>query len=107
MSAVKLSNSSIIATIDLGIQPSGIAITPDSRFAYVTNFNTLYAGENFTDLTPGQGTVNIIDIQTNTVVPPTIVVDQSPANIAIAPNGRYAYVSNFASNTVNVIALPR
>jgi len=97
--------ASLIDSIDVGIQPSGIAITPDGRFAYVTNYNTLYAGENFTDLTAGQGTVNIIDIKKNKVIAPTIAVDQSPANIAIAPNGKHAYVTNYTSNTVNVIDL--
>ena len=71
----------------------------------LANYNTLYAGSNFSDLTAGQGTVNIIDIATNTVIPPIIAVDQSPANIAISPNGEFAYVSNYTSNTVNVIAL--
>ena len=106
VSVVKLKKGLIVDTIELGIQPSGVAITPDCRYAYVTNYNTLYAGENFTDLTAGQGTVNIIDTQKHKVIPPTIVVGQSPANIAIAPDGRHAYVTNFTSNTVNVIALP-
>ena len=106
VSVVKLSNNTIVDTIDVGIQPSGIAITPDGRFVYVTNYNTLYAGSDFTDLTSGQGTVNIIDTKTNLVVSPTIVVGQSPDAIAISPNGRNAYVSNYVSNTVSVIALP-
>lgn len=106
VSAVDLTSNTIIATIDLAIQPSGIAITPDGRFAYATNYNTLYADSvNFNDLTPGQGTVNIIDIATNTVLPPTIVVGQSPDAVAISPNGQYAYVTNYTSNTVSVIAL--
>ena len=95
----------IIKTIEVGIQPSGIAITPNDRFVYVTNYNTLYAGENFTDLTPGQGTVNIIDTHKKILLPPTIVVGESPADIAIAPNGTYAYVTNYTSNTVSVIKL--
>lgn len=106
VSAVDLSDNSIVATINVGIQPSGLAISPDGRFVYVTNYNTLYAGSNFTNLTAGQGTVMIIDTATNTVVPPVIAVDQSPANIAIASNGEIACVSNYISNTVNVIALP-
>lgn len=106
VSVVDLASNTIVATIDLGIQPSGIAITPDGRFAYATNYNTLYADSvNFNDLTAGQGTVNIIDIATNTVLPPTIAVGQSPDAIAISPNGQYAYVTNFTSNTVSVIAL--
>lgn len=97
---------SIITTIELNsIQPSGIAVAPNGDFVYVTNYNTLYAGEDFTDLTPGQGTVNIIDAHRKEVVPPTIVVGESPSAIAIAPNGRHAYVTNYTSNTVDVIAL--
>lgn len=107
VSAVDLSSNTIVATMNVSIQPSGLAITPDGRFAYVSNYNTLYASPTgFQNLTPGQGTVNIIDIATNTVIPPIIAVDQSPANIAISPNGEFAYVSNYISNTVNVIALP-
>ncbi len=105
VSVVNLNTNSIIATVDLGIQPSGIAITPDGRLAYATNYNTLYAVTGFNDLTPGQGTVNIIDTATNQVIPPTIAVDQSPSAVAISPNGQFAYVSNYISNTVNVIAL--
>ena len=105
VSVVDLTTYTIVATINLGIQPSGIAITPDGRYAYASNYNTLYAGSGFTNLTAGQGTVNIIDIATNTVIPPTIVVGQSPDSVAISPNGQFAYVTNYTSNTVSVIAL--
>lgn len=107
VSVVDLVNYVITATINLGIQPSGIAITPDGRFAYATNYNTLYAvpAPYFDNLTAGQGTVNIIDIATNTVLPPTIAVGQSPDAVAISSTGEYAYVTNYTSNTVNVIAL--
>lgn len=106
VSVVDLNSNVVIGTINLAIQPSGIAITPDGRFAYASNYNTLYAGSGFTDLTAGQGTVNIIDTATNTVIPPTIAVGQSPDAVAISSNGEYAYVTNYTSNTVNVIALP-
>ncbi len=105
VSVVDISNNTIVATIPLGIQPAALAITPDGRLAYASNYNTLYAATGFNNLTPGQGTVNIIDIATNTVISPTIAVDQAPAGIAISPDGEFAYVSNFISNTVNVIAL--
>ncbi|MDP3889246.1 MAG: YncE family protein [bacterium] len=103
VSVVDLSTNTVIKVIKLGIQPSGIAITPNGKFAYVTNYNTLYLGANFTDLTPGEGTVNIIDICTNTVLCPVIVVGASPANIAISPDGEFAYVTNYSANTVSVI----
>lgn len=103
VSVVNLRTNTITATITLGTQPSGIALTPDGRFAYVSNYNTLYLGPNFTDLTAFQGTVNIIDTCTNKVLCPVIIVGSSPANVAIAPDGRRAYVSNYTSDTVSVI----
>ena len=106
VSAINLKTNTIAATINVGIQPSGIGITPDGKYAYVTNYNTLYAGSDFTDLTAGQGTINIIDIATNTVMSPTIAVGQSPDAVAISSHGEFAYITNYTSNTVNVIALP-
>jgi DNA-binding beta-propeller fold protein YncE len=51
VSVVDISSNTIVATIPVGIQPSGIAITPDGAYAYVSNYSTLYDGPNFTDLT--------------------------------------------------------
>lgn len=106
VSAVDLNNNTIVSAITVGIQPAGLAIMPDGFFAYSSNYNTLYNGGGFTDLTSAEGTVNIIDIQNNITVAPIIGVGLSPDAIAISPNGRYAYVSNYSSNTVSVIALP-
>ncbi len=103
VSVVDLKKRAIVENIPLGIQPSGIALSPDGRFAYVTNYNTLYLGPNFTDLTPGPGTVNIIDTACDRVLCPVITVGASPANIAISPDGRRAYVSDYSANTVSVV----
>jgi YVTN family beta-propeller protein len=103
VTAIDLKTNTVIATITLGTQPAGLAITPDGRYVYVSNYNTLYKGPGFTDLTAGQGTVSIIETATNTVIPPTIVVGKSPAAVAIASNGIYAYVPNYTSNTVTVL----
>jgi len=105
VSVVDLQTHTIVATIKVGTQPSGLAITPDGDFVYVSNYNTLYWGPDFTALNAGPGTVNIIDTQTNQVVSPTIAVGLSPDAIAIAPDGLYAYVTNYTSNTVSVIPL--
>jgi YVTN family beta-propeller protein len=103
VTVIQLSDNTIYRTIDVGIQPSGIAIAPDNHRIYVTNYNTLYGDSN--NLTAGQGTVNIIDGKDKEVISPTIVVGHSPANIAIAPNGKHAYISEYISNTVSVIQL--
>lgn len=105
VSVVNLETLSILTTIELGIQPSGIDITPDGLYVYVSNYNTLYmiGAPTFSGLTAGQGTVNVIDTVTNTLLPFTIAVGQSPSNIVISPSGDFVYVSNFTSNTISVI----
>ncbi len=107
VSVVNLKKRQITTTIDLALQPAGIGITPDGRFAYVTNYNTLYRHKDFTELTAGDGTVAIIDISRNEVIPLTILVGASPARVTISPNGKFAYISNFTANTIDVIALSR
>ena len=104
VSVIDLNSNTIVHTINVGIQPSGIVASLDGRYIYVCNYNTLYAGVDFTNLTAGQGTVNIIDTSTYMLIPPTITVGQSPGNITINPNGKYMYVSNFTSNTISVIS---
>jgi YVTN family beta-propeller protein len=106
VSVVKLHHHpKVVKTINLAIQPAGIAITPNGRFVYVSNYNTLYAGPGFTNLTAGSGVVNIIDTRTNAVISPSIEVGLSPNTITISSDGKYAYVTNFTSNTVSVIQL--
>jgi YVTN family beta-propeller protein len=109
---------SVVSTIAVGIQPSGVAISRNGRYAYVTNYNTLYASvrlntsgppnrigqPSYGGLTAGRGTVSVVDLRTKRVVK-TIAVDQSPSNIVVSPDGRRAVVANYISNTVNVIKL--
>lgn len=107
VSVVSISSNTIVDTITLGIQPSGIAITPNGSFVYVSNYSTVYNGAGFTDLTASQGTIDVIATQNNTVSSSIIGgLGFSPDAIAISPNGQFAYVTNYSSNTVSVIALP-
>lgn len=105
VSVVDLQSNTVVATITVGTQPAGVAITPDGSLAYVTNYNTLYLAPGFNALTAGPGTVSIIDTETNQVISPTISVGLSPSAIAISPDGDYAYVTNYTSDTVSVIPL--
>ncbi len=106
VSVVNIGSNTIVDTIALGVQPAGVAIAPDGSVAYVSNYNTVYGGVGFTDLISGQGTVNIIDLQTNTVIAPLIEVGSSPSAIAVSPNRQFAYVTDYSSNAVSVIILP-
>lgn len=103
VSKVNLKTNTIEATFRLGNQPSGVAISPDGRFVYVTNYNTFYQGPNFTNLTPGKGTLNIISVCTDQISRQELTMGASPANIAISPDGKRAYVTNYSSNNVKVI----
>ncbi len=73
----------------VGLVMGGWSIAPvvAAPFAYVTNNSS--------------NTVSVIDTATNIVVA-TIPVD-SPAGVAITPDGKHAYVANYKSNTVSVI----
>ena len=85
--------------IAVGVNPEGIAITPDGKRAYVTNF--------------GSDTVSVIDTSTNLVIA-TIVGPNGfggivpggfmrPQSVAITPDGKRAYVTGSISDTVSVI----
>ena len=109
VSIVDLKNQQIIDNIFTGIQPSGIAINPKCCRLYVSNYNTLYAGSDFSDLTSGQGTVSILKLSKKgdraKVIAPTICVGNSPSNLAVSPRGKNLYCSNYASNSVSKICI--
>jgi len=92
VSVIDTATNTVVATVPVGIFPSGVAITPNGRRVYVTNiFNS----------------ISVIDTATNTVVV-TISSGQFPTGIAITPDGTRAYVvdqfaDNQGNNTVSVI----
>jgi YVTN family beta-propeller protein len=85
----------VVATVTVGNSPSGVAVTPDGKHAYVTN-----NGNQFVLGT----TVSVIDTATNTVVGTPIPVGKFPIRVAITPDGKHAYVTNAMDNNVSVIA---
>lgn len=101
VSVIDLHCNTVIKSIEVGLQPAGIAVTKDGRHVYVANYNALYSGKV---LVPGQGTVNIIDTETNEVIPPIIATAET-ADFVVIPNDCYAYVANYVANVVSVIAL--
>src|SRR6266849_7651759 len=87
-----------VAVIPVQFSPLGLAITPNGAFAYVTNTGALC---DFCSFNPPPS-VSVIDTATYSVVA-TIPVGNYPAGVAITPNGAFAYVANFNSNSVSVI----
>jgi len=68
--------------------PSGVAVTPNGRFVYVTNI--------------GSSSVSVISTATNTVTA-NVSVGSQPGDVAITPNGEYAYVTDYGSDSISVI----
>jgi len=78
----------VVATIAVGAQPNGVAVTPDGQRVYVSNFR--------------DDSVSVIDAARRGVVA-TVEVGDGPVGIAVSPDGRHAYVANRESSTVSVI----
>ncbi len=83
------------ATLDVDLDPVGIAVTPDGRFVYVAN--------------SGGDTVTIIQTSDNAVVN-TLPMDSDfniasePWGVAVGGEGDFVYVTNSSLDTVVVIS---
>jgi S-layer protein (TIGR01567 family) len=88
VSVIDTSTNTVIATVNAGSWPWGVAVNPMGTKVYVTNCNI--------------DTVSIIDTATNTVKG-TVNVGTYPYGIAISPDGKKVYVANEYSNNVSVI----
>jgi YVTN family beta-propeller protein len=79
-------------TLQVGNDPSGMAVNPSRNEVYVVN--------------TGSGTVSVIDANRNAVAA-TIGVHKQPYAISVDAAGRRAFVANAGSNSVSVIDLDR
>jgi YVTN family beta-propeller protein len=79
-------------TLQVGLNPSSLAVNPVRDEVYVVNTQS--------------GTVSVIDAETNRVVS-TISVHRLPYFIAVEPTGHRAYVANSGSNTISILDLDR
>jgi len=88
VSVIQTRSNEVVATIEVGKLPAGVAIAPDGQRAYVTS--------------RGNNNVWVLDTATHTVIT-KVDVQIEPANVVFTPDGRRAYVANFGSNSVSVI----
>ena len=84
VSVLDTSTNNVTATVTVGTQPVGAAVTPNGQFVYVTNC--------------GSNTVSVIDTSANQLVA-TIPVGSYPVKLALTPDGKTGYVANEVSNT--------
>ena len=84
------SSDRVVDVLEVGRQPKGIVVAPDSSRAYIVN--------------SGSNNLTILDVKTNTVLhTANLESAASPSDIAIHPNGRILYIANTALNSVSVI----
>ena len=88
VSVISTRNNKVVATVQVGNLPAGVAIRPDGQRAYVASRRN--------------NEVWVLDTATYSVVA-IVPVQREPANVAFTPDGRWAYVANFGSNSVSVI----
>ena len=75
----------VVATVTVGAGPWGVAITPDSRRAFVGNSGEAGGGNN----------VSVIDLASRSVIRQVSTRQRGAAGVAMASNGAYAYVANY------------
>ena len=82
----------------------GVAVTPDGKKVYITNYGIGYADHN-KDVA-GNDTISVIDTATNNVTA-TVSGFDFPYGVAVTPDGKKVYVTSGggynASSTVSVI----
>jgi YVTN family beta-propeller protein len=89
VAVVNLSTNTFVSYIPVGINPYGVAMTPDAKEVYIAN--------------DGSDDVSVISTSSNTVIA-TIPVGSGPGGIVISPDGGKVYVANQNSNTISVIS---
>ncbi len=87
VSVIDTSSNTVIATVMVGTQPQGVAITPDGTSVYVANCG---------------GDVWVIDTSSNKVAS-KFLVGGCPTGVAVTPDGTRAYVTQANANSVAVI----
>jgi YVTN family beta-propeller protein len=84
VSVIDTASNTVIATIPVGRNPFGVAVTPDGAKIYITNRGSF---QEFSD------TVSVIEAASNTVT--TIIpIGRSPSGVAVSPEGSRVYVAN-------------
>lgn len=94
-------NDPPFATVKPGAGPRDMVFRPDSRFAYVGNEMQSTITAFAYDAKAGR----LTDIQTVSTLPSDFQGQNSIAEIAMHPSGRYVYISNRGHNSVAVFSV--
>ena len=91
VSVIDISTDTEITRVDVGRHPRGIAITQNSRYAYVTIM--------------GEDKILKLDLSGNYVVNSVGDAGRTPRHVQLSPDDRYLYVSNNHENLIRKIDL--
>ena len=89
VSVINTATNLVVATVNVGSSPAGLAVNPTGTQVYVGNTS--------------DGTISVINTATNSVVTTIVVGIIGSAAIAFTPDGTRAYVANMATNNVSVL----
>jgi serine/threonine-protein kinase len=88
-----------VGTVTLGIQPTGLAVSPDGLWLYVVSA----AKSRTTAFGPSEGLVSVLSVQKLETNPSSALVGQAtagcgPAGVTVSPDGKMVWVTAQASN---------
>lgn len=86
--AIDTASDTVVAKVAVGMHPAHVVLTPDGRYAYVTN--------------GGDNTASVVDTTALRTVA-TVALGASPHGIRISPDGKQAWVANLKGGTVSVV----
>ena len=95
---ISTSTNTVESTFSIAVPTAGV--NGNSAPVFNSSGSLGYVAQDVASVTPG--TVTVISIPSNSTVA-TIQVGTQPQDIALTPDGAYAYVSNVGSNNVSVI----
>jgi YVTN family beta-propeller protein len=92
---LKASPPAVIATLELGVSPSGVSFSPDGKLVLVTN--------------RGDGTVSILTVDGKTLTPTGKIqlgdAKSGPSHVAFTPDGKRALVTRDGDHRISVLSV--
>jgi YVTN family beta-propeller protein len=84
---IDLKANELVATLDVGEHPLGVAISPDNTRVYIGNNES--------------NSISVIDTRTNQVIQ-TVPVGEEPMGLCVSSDGSKVYVANIGSKKKNI-----
>jgi YVTN family beta-propeller protein len=116
LAKVDLATGKVVATTEVGICPYGVALSPDERTAYVSNFGGARPeGTDVSESSGGslvavdarsvalRGTVSVLALDGAPKAVAQITVGLHPSELLLADEGRTLYVANVGADSVSVV----